>query len=84
MATPEQIAARVQNDIAGLQVYTDLTGTTGEEVIQALIDIVEPQHGKDNDHDLRGHMDQMSPAAHRQLLAELYAIKDAISTWAAP
>jgi hypothetical protein len=78
MSTPSEIADRIQSDIAGLATYADITAeTTGTAVIQALIDIIEPQATQT----MRGHLDQISPAAHRQLLAELYAIQTKIAAW---
>ncbi len=79
-STPAQIAARTQNDIKGLTIYTDLTATTAVNLTTNLIAIIEPQYGKDNANDFRGHLDQMSRTAHVQLLAELYALKARFTT----
>lgn len=80
MATPAQIAARVQNDIAGLATYTDLTATTAVNLTTNLIAIIEPQYQASLSAGMRGHLDQISPQAHRQLLAELYALKARFTT----
>lgn len=78
--TPAAIAARVQSDILGLQTYTDLTPTTAVNLITKLLLIIEPQYMSDTTVLQRGHLDQMSPQAHRQLLAELYALKTRFTT----
>lgn len=82
MATAAQIAARLANDIAGLQTYTDLTATTAVNLTQNLIDLLTPQYTADISAagGQRGHLDQMSPQAHRQLMAELTALKARFTT----
>lgn len=59
-------------ELSGLESFVDYTGlATNEERIDALIDLVSQEHTQRH----RGHLDQISPAAHRQLIVELRALK---------
>lgn len=72
---PASIAARLANDIKGLQTYTDITTPgTSKLKIKALLDLISAQQMGSATGPHRGHLDQMSPAAHRQLVAELTAL----------
>ena len=66
-------ATHIQNDIDGLATYGTYTGTN-KACIQSLIDLIEPESTTTQ----RGMLDQMSTAAHRQLLAELEALLAAV------
>ena len=80
MSTAAERHARIVKDTEGLATYAAISGkVTGGAVIQALIDIIEPESTQTH----RGHLDQMSTVAHRQLLAELIAVKAMINTWEA-
>lgn len=70
MATPAQIAARLASDINGIAVYVDLTQATSKLKVLSLLNIVSAQGTLTQ----RGHLDEMSPAAHIQLVAELTAL----------
>lgn len=70
MATPAQIAARLAADINGITTYTDLTAGSSKLKILSLLNLISAQATLTQ----RGHLDQMSPAAHIQLVAELTAL----------
>lgn len=65
--------AHIAADIVGLATYGTYSGTN-KAAIQSLIDLIEPESTQTQ----RGHLDQMSTAAHRQLLAELEALLAAV------
>lgn len=70
MATPAQIAARLASDINGITTYVNLGAGTSKLIVGSLLTIVSAQGTMTQ----RGHLDQMSPQAHIQLVAELTAM----------
>lgn len=64
----------MDSEIRGLQTNVVYAGTNQAKV-QQLIDLVEQEHTQQH----RGHLDMMSPLAQRQLVAELTALKAAIT-----
>lgn len=60
-------------DVRGIATYGDYTGVN-KACVQSLIDLIEPFHTQDQ----RGHLDQISPQARIQLLAELEALYTAV------
>ena len=78
--TPAAIAARLANDIAGVQTFTDITTpVTSKLKIKAVLDLISAQQMGSATGPHRGHLDQMSPAAHRQLVAELTALYNLVA-----
>lgn len=77
--TPAAIAARLANDVAGITTFADLSGGTSKLKIKALLDLVSAQQLGSGSGPHRGHLDQMSPAAHRQLVAELTALYNIVA-----
>lgn len=73
MALARLTAAQIE-DIKGIKVHTTLTGTN-KEVLQSLADLILPEQMTAPN---RGYLDQISPAARIQLIAELNAVYDAI------
>lgn len=63
----------IENDLVGLATYGTYSGTN-KECVASLIDLVAAEATTTQ----RGMLDQMSAAAHRQLLAELQALHTAI------
>ena len=75
MATAAQIATRLANDILGITTYTNLAAGTSKLIVKSLLDLVSLQGTMTQ----RGHLDQMSPQAHIQLVAELTAMYNFIA-----
>ncbi len=65
--------SKMTAEVSGLQTYGTYTGVN-KDMVQSLIDLVGPEYTQAQ----RGHLDQISPAAHRQLYAELIALKAGI------
>lgn len=76
MALANLTAAQLE-DLKGIKTYTDVSGTN-LAVIQSLADLIIPEATQIQ----RGHLDQISPAARIQLLAELNAVFGAIENGA--
>lgn len=71
--------AYMGKEIEGLAVFGDYTTpTANKDKIQALIDLIEPEHTQKH----RGHLDMISTPAHRQLIKELTALKAAVANLA--
>jgi len=69
-------STKVQNDLKGLATYGNYTGAANDPArVQVLIDLVQAQGTMTQ----RGHLDQMSPSAWLQLLAELEALKASVT-----
>lgn len=67
---------RLVNDLKGIEVCGDYAGAaTDQDRVQVLIDLLQ----QDATMTHRGHMDQMSPSARIQVLAELEAMQAAVS-----
>lgn len=75
MANIAQKRARVIEDTKGLQVYTNIVAVTSKLKVQSLLDLVIDSQTTV----ARGHLDQMSVPAQRQLVAELTALVAAIA-----